>query len=204
MTEAPRILIVEDEPLIARNLEMILTAESYLVVGIVYDPKDVFSHIKHSKPDLVLLDINLNGEFEGLAIGMKLKDEYRLPFIFITSYADEAIINKAKLCKPGGYIVKPFDAVGIFATLEVAWYNHNNKGGKNLTLKDINKDLINPLTNKEFEILLELGNGKAYQEIAQEHFISINTVSTHIKSIYSKLDIHSRSEAILFISKLIR
>lgn len=190
-----RILIVEDEPLIARNLQQILLAKNYAVSGMVYDQVMALDKLAQKETDLVLLDINLNGKFSGLDIAEILFKKYQLPFIFITSYADEKTLEKAKTFQPSGYIVKPFDEKEIYAAIEVAWYNFQRSIRKHISLEELNEKIPTQLTPKQFSILLDLAAGKPYQKIADDHFVSINTVNSHVKSIYTKLGIHSRTEA---------
>jgi len=190
-----RILIVEDEPLIARNLQQILLAKKYVVSGIVYDQVLAIDKLAQKETDLVLLDINLNGKFSGLDIAEILFKKYRLPFIFITSYADQKTLEKAKTFQPSGYIVKPFDEKEIYAAIEVAWYNFQRNKKQHLSLEELNEKIPTPLTPKQFRILHDLAEGKPYQKIADDHYVSINTVNSHVKNIYSKLGIHSRLEA---------
>lgn len=190
-----RILIVEDEPLIARNLQQVLVAKNYVVSGIVYDQLNALDKLAQRETDLVLLDINLNGQFSGLEIAEVIFRKYQLPFIFITSYADEKTLEKAKVFEPSGYIVKPFDDKEIYAAIEVAWYNFQRRSQKYISLNELNEKIASPLTPKQYRILIDLVEGKPYQKIADDHFVSINTVNSHVKSIYTKLGIHSRMEA---------
>ena len=190
-----RILIVEDEPLIARNLQQILTVKNYIVSGMAYDQAKAVDKLAQKETDLVLLDINLNGQFSGLDIAAIIFKKYQLPFIFITSYADEKTLEKAKIFQPSGYIVKPFEEREIYAAIEVAWYNFQRKSQEYISLRELNEKITSHLTPKEFNILLDLAKGKPYQKIANDHFVSINTVNSHVKSIYTKLGIHSRTEA---------
>ena len=197
-----QILIIEDEPIIARNLEQILTLGRYRVIGISYDPVDAYDKLAKQNVDLVLLDINLNGQFEGLEIAQTIYKTYKIPFIFITSYADESILEKAKQYMPAGYIIKPFDENEIYANIKIAWYNYTKRYRNRITIAELNEHLQTPLTNKEFEIVMSLIKGKTYSQIAQDHFISINTVNSHIKSIYSKMGIHNKVGVIKFIETL--
>lgn len=189
-----RILIIEDEPLIARNLQQILAARNYTVSGIAFDKVNAIDKLAKGETDLILLDINLNGHFVGLEIAELIFKKYQLPFIFITSYADEKTLENAKVFEPSGYIVKPFEEREIYAAVEVAWYNFQRKRQEFISLKELNEKIRKPLTSKEYDVLLDLAKGKPYKKIAEDHFISINTVNSHVKNIYSKLGINSRAE----------
>jgi len=187
-----RILIVEDEPPIARNLQQILTSHDYTVSGIAYDVTSAYDHLAKGSADMVLLDINLNGQFSGLDIAATLHEKYHIPFVFITSYADPDTIEKAKTYQPAGYVVKPFTEDEIYAAIEIGWYNYSAPGADSLSLEFLNARLQEPLTEREFEVLQEVKRGTTYKDIADMYFISVNTVSTHIKKIYAKMHVHSR------------
>lgn len=190
-----RILIIEDEPIIARDLQQILTEKKYSISGIAYDQVEAMDKLARRETDLVLLDINLNGQFEGLKIAETIFKKYKLPYIFITSYADEKTLGTAKRSQPSGYVVKPFEEKEIYAAIEIAWYNHQQHCQEFLSLIVLNQKLKTHITPKEYAILLNLADGKTYQSIADNHFVSINTVNSHVKNLYSKLGIHSRTEA---------
>ena len=193
-----KILIVEDEPAIARNLEQILIKKGYQVTGVAFDREEAMDMIYNQPVDMALLDINLGGKMDGIELGKRLTQEFGIPFIFITSYADESTISEAKIALPSGYVVKPFDEREIYAAIEIAWHNAQHSSKKRINAQAINARIIDPLTTKEFEILQDLIQGKPYAQIAQSHFISINTVNTHIKNIYAKLGVRSKIEALHF------
>jgi DNA-binding NarL/FixJ family response regulator len=197
-----KILIIEDEPPIARNLQQILSARDYSVIGIAYDVTSAYDKLAQMQADLVLLDINLNGRFSGLEIAEVIHDKYHVPFIFITSYADADTLAKAKTFLPLGYIVKPFTEDEIYAAIEVGWYNYTRQQTDIITPEQVNPHLSEPLTQKEYEILLDLVKGKPYKEIGQEHFISVNTVNSHVKKIYAKFNLHTRGALTEFVRKL--
>lgn len=191
-----RILIVEDEPAIARNLAMMLQAKDYKIIGIAYNLLEAQDKLAQGETDLALLDINLGANLDGIEIGKLLHQKYHIPFIYITSYADDQVLAAAKITQPAGYIVKPFEERDVYAAIEIAWYNAQNSARSTLGLDAINAKIIEPLTNKEFEILQDLITGMPYAQIATEHYISINTVNSHIKKIYAKLGVRNKVEAL--------
>lgn len=116
------ILIVEDELLIAEMLSEMLQEIAHHVVGIAKNYADAISFLSHhfEKIDLVLLDINLSEDKDGLDLGKEIKTKYGLPIIFITSYSDAQIIKKAVSLLPESYIVKPFRKSDLVSSLELA------------------------------------------------------------------------------------
>lgn len=197
-----RILIVEDEPPIARYLQQILAAKKYNVSGIAYDTTEAYDKLGMGLTDLVLLDINLNGRFSGIDIAESLSTKFQIPFIFITSYADEDTLAAAKIFNPLGFIVKPFSEEEIYASIEIGWHNYTKQTRSHLSLEYINSKVAEPLTTREYVILQEVIKGAPYKDIAQKHHISINTASTHIKNLFTKLRVHSRGELTEFIRQL--
>jgi CheY-like chemotaxis protein len=100
-----RILIVEDEVLIANDLARTLEGMDYAVSAIAYDGNAALKEIATNAPDLVLLDINLGSQPDGIRIAEELQKTHQIPFIFLTSYATEMILDKAKKTQPVGYVV---------------------------------------------------------------------------------------------------
>lgn len=117
---AVRILIVEDEPLIAEDLRAHLEELGYEVCGTCDNALDAMSGIAERKPDLLLLDINLGDGADGVQLAGKLKAKHRMPFIFVTSHSDKATLERVKPLRPAGFIIKPFDENDLRAQIELA------------------------------------------------------------------------------------
>lgn len=112
-----RVLIVEDEPLIAENIAMYLNNHDFKVSGIAYDDEEAFGELKNNPPDAVLLDVNLESPKNGIDIAEYINSNNRIPFVFLTSYSDKTIVDRAKKTNPAGYIVKPFNEQTLYTTL---------------------------------------------------------------------------------------
>lgn len=125
-----KILIVEDESLVAMDMTDILTRLGYEVLPAAMGYKDAIAILETDKPDIVLVDINLSGSKTGIDIAQLLTDKYNLPFIFITSHSDEQTVKTAAATLPGGYLVKPFNAEDLFASIEVALANYAARNGQ--------------------------------------------------------------------------
>jgi DNA-binding NarL/FixJ family response regulator len=200
-----RVLIVEDEPLIAEDIAATLRLADFAVSGIAYSKQEALDEINSHVPDLALLDINLSGGTEGIEIADEIKKKYSLPFVFLTSYADKQTLEKAKQTEPAGYIVKPFSEASLYSTIEIALYNHAQKmkaGYPEPKLEKINRYLAASLSEREFEVLLMIYEGQPNKQICDLLFISLNTVKRHINNAYFKLDANSRSSAIARIREL--
>ncbi|GAA0878205.1 hypothetical protein GCM10009119_11730 [Algoriphagus jejuensis] len=202
-----QVLIVEDEPVIAEHIAHYLNNHSFKVCGIAYDDEEAKAILETRAADAAILDINLGGGMSGIEIAEFINQRYAIPFVFLTSYADRETIEQAKLVKPWGYIVKPFNENTIVATLEIAISNFaltNNPGYPGISLQEINKQLESPLSLREFEVLKLIYGGKTNQQIAEELFVSINTIKKHINNFYLKLEVASRTSAIVRLRELMR
>jgi len=124
MEQFPRILIAEDESVIAIDLAKTLEKLSYKVVGSSRNGKDVIKKAGELKPDLILMDILLDGKITGIQAAEEIMNTYDVPVIYLTAYADPATLEKAKLTEPFGYILKPFDERTLHTSIEMALYKH--------------------------------------------------------------------------------
>ncbi len=199
-----RVLIVEDEPVIAEDIAEHLMDVGYEIEAIAYSKEDALNALAVSSPDIVLLDIHLEDNMDGIEIAEYLHTKCDIPFIFLTSYANRSIIDEVKQSQPMGYVVKPFNKGDLFSSIEIALYNYAQLfKPRNFNLESINKRINSPLTAKEFEILVDLYEGNTNKQMVDKHFVSINTIKTHIQRIYQKMETNSRSSTIAKIRSLL-
>ena len=200
-----KILIVEDEPLIAQHISMYLNNNDFTVSGIAYDYEEAMNELHNNPPDAVILDINLDSAQDGIDIATHINKKMRIPFLFLTSYSNKETLQRAKAVEPSGYIVKPFNERTLLATLEIAISNFSQRSNQQvpvLVLDKINKHLLSPLTDREFDVMQLIYAGKTNNQLAAELFVSLNTVKVHIKNAYLKLDAPSRTKAIARLREL--
>ena len=191
MTLLPRILIVEDDPLIAEDLYDLCQIQGYPVCPIAYNAGQALIHLKECKPQIAILDINLSDELDGIEIARKIEDDYRIPYLFLTSYSDANTLERVYGLNYRGYIVKPFNKNQLFAPLDLAW-----KQSQPQRTKDISQWLLDhnlKLTGREMDVFLRLIKGETVSELSEKLSISPNTAKYYIKNIYTKLDVHSRA-----------
>src|SRR5262245_20651974 len=125
MSEAAhRILVVEDQRLIAADIENTLKKLGYVVVDNVSSGEDAISASDRLRPELVLMDVRLRGEMDGIQAAEIIRDRFNVPVVYLTAYADEETILRAKKTTPFGYLVKPFNERELRATIEIAFYTH--------------------------------------------------------------------------------
>lgn len=134
-----RIFIVEDDPLIADTLEAICEDIGYHCIGIEDNSEDALKEISAMLPDLVLLDINLEGEKDGVFVAETLSKETKIPFVFITAYVNDNTLKRCSATQPSGYIVKPFKTIDVKVAIEMAFMSPSkiDKEVKDIT---VNKD----------------------------------------------------------------
>lgn len=119
-----KILVVEDESIVAKDIQGTLKKLGYLVPTTVNSGEKAIEEIEEGKPDLVLMDIMLKGQVSGIEAANIIKERFGIPVIFLTAYADDNTLSKAKLSEPYGYIIKPFREKELQTTIEIALYKH--------------------------------------------------------------------------------
>lgn len=120
--EKTKILVVDDEKIITMHLEELLPNMGYNVVGTASTGIEAIRKARKLNPDLVLMDIIMPGEMNGIDAAKEIKDELDIPIIFLTAFADDKIVEKAKTSEPFSYIVKPFQGQELKAAIEIAVY----------------------------------------------------------------------------------
>lgn len=116
-----KILVVEDEMIIAEDIKRSLLNYKYEVLGVEGTGSGAIAKIRAEKPDLVLMDIKIEGDLDGIETARKINDEFDLPIVYLTANADEATLTRAKETKPYGYLVKPFEEIDLNATIQIAF-----------------------------------------------------------------------------------
>ena len=144
-----RILIAEDEALVAADLSRCLSEIGYEIAGIVDTGEEAVSQTLALRPDLVLMDIRLKGHLDGIEAAGQIRTAYRPPppVVFLTSYADEETLARAGYCEPFAYIVKPYDVRALRAAVQTAFYRHNAE----LRIRELER--------RQATTLRSLGNG---------------------------------------------
>lgn len=198
MENHKRVLIVEDDPLIAEDISESLKEIGYTIAGIAYDSTEAMTMIRSTDPHIAILDINLESEKDGIEIGEYLQNNMQIPFIYLTSYSDKSTLERAKKTRPMAYIVKPFDERDLYTALEIALFNFQSANdGDVISCEELNKKILGSFTPKEYEIILQIMEGYANKQLAEANFVSLNTIKTHLKNIYDKLEVNSRTQVIV-------
>jgi len=170
-----KILIVEDERIIAEDIKRTLGNFGYEVAGIVSAGNDAISIANETKPDLVLMDIMLEGSMTGIQAAAQIRNDIGAPVIYLTAYANEKTLQSAKITEPFGYIIKPFEERELHATIEMAFYRHKIekaiqlKTSQQEQLLESARHLTSSLDLKE--VLEQIGSGA--KKIMKAHSCAI-------------------------------
>ncbi len=124
MDSETRILIVEDESIVAIDLQKTLENSGYKIIGLVRSGELAVKKAFELNPDLILMDIMLEGKLTGIEAAAEIGRKKDIPVIYLTAYANESTLSQAKLTQPFGYILKPFDEKNLVSTIEMALYKH--------------------------------------------------------------------------------
>jgi two-component system, cell cycle sensor histidine kinase and response regulator CckA len=120
-----QILIVEDEHIVALDIKRHLEKFGYSVCGMYSTGEETLRDVGSLMPDLILMDIKLQGKLDGVEVAREINENYRIPVILLTAYADEETVARAKITQPFGYIIKPFEERELRTTIEIALYRHS-------------------------------------------------------------------------------
>src|SRR5262249_44979975 len=118
------ILIVEDQRVVARDIAEHVTRLGYAVVGITGSGEEAVRLAEEVRPHLVLMDIRLDGAVDGGQAAQQIRERVHVPVVYLTAYADEEMLGRAKVTEPFGYILKPFEERELRTVIEMALYKH--------------------------------------------------------------------------------
>ena len=178
------VLVVEDESIVSKDIQHSLKKLGYNVVGASATGEKAIELAGSEKPDIVLMDIMLKGDMNGIEAAETIKDNHSIPVIFLTAYADESTLAKAKITQPYGYILKPFKEIDLHTTIEMAIYKH----GKEWEVVKERDLLFSIVENKESgngfifvksnSKLVKLKNNEIYYIEALKDYVVIHTKET--------------------------
>jgi DNA-binding LytR/AlgR family response regulator len=180
----PNILVVEDESIVSKDIQHSLKKLGYHVVGAASTGEKALELVRLERPDIVLMDIMLKGEMNGIETAEIIRTELAIPVIFLTAYADESTLAKAKITEPYGYIIKPFKEIDLHTSIEMAIYKHSKEQEiireRDLLFsiienKEVSADFIFVKSNSR---LVKLKTEDIYYIEALKDYVVIHTVDT--------------------------
>ncbi len=119
-----KILVVEDEGLVAAEIKTRLESLGYAVPEIAFTGQQAIDATAKTRPDLVLMDIGLKGDIDGIETAVQIRTLFDVPVVYLTAYSDDETLKRAKMSEPFGFIVKPFEELNLHTTIEIAIYKH--------------------------------------------------------------------------------
>lgn len=131
-----RVLVVEDESIVALGIKHKLENMGHTAVKMVATGEDAITAAKEHQPDIILMDIVLKGDMDGIEAAQAIHDQMDIPIIYLTAYADEEMLTRAKVTEPYGYIIKPFKSSELNANIEMAYYKHKSSKKQREIIKE--------------------------------------------------------------------
>jgi DNA-binding LytR/AlgR family response regulator len=177
------VLVVEDESIVAKDIQQSLIKLGYNVIGTASTGEKAVLLAEEFMPDIVLMDIMLKGGMNGIDTAAQIKEKLSIPVIFLTAYADEGTLAKAKVTEPYGYIIKPFKEIDLHTSIEMALYKHK-KESEILKEREILYSIIENKESKDFIFvksnsrLVKLNTKEIYYIEALKDYVVINTLNT--------------------------
>ena len=192
------ILIVDDDISMVMYLEELLAENGYQLAGSAHTGKDALEKARKYHPALVLMDIKLGEGMDGIQTAMTLREELGIPCIFITGHDNQHLLNRAKQCRPLGYILKPLNEKQFLTDMEMALFEIRARNGKTDPLDENFPHKLPPeygdLTPAEIRVAYQIRRGKTSKEVAEILSISEKTVQWHRKNIRKKLKLTNTNE----------
>ncbi len=145
-----KILIVEDDMITAADISMQLTQSGYEISGITPRGEDALKSIEATRPDLVLMDVNLKGTLDGVETAQKIYDQYGIPLIFLTANADGSTFSRAKAAKPYAFISKPFQPSDLEHAIDLTLERVMDEGAMDIAVDSGVADKKHVLTDRVF------------------------------------------------------
>lgn len=181
-----RILIVEDEPIVALDLKLVLEQNGHKVVGIADCADAAFQLTLEAAPELALMDVNIKGSMNGIETARILRERYNVPAVFLTAYSDEPTLTKAAEQMPLGYLIKPFSENEVKAAIHIGLHKRTKDAELHLqATRDSLTGLLNRATildffEKELDRAARLQSNTGFLMIDVDHFKDINDTYGHL------------------------
>jgi DNA-binding response OmpR family regulator len=172
------IIIVEDDEITALNLKLSLQKHGYEIVGMYDNAAEAKEKIASYRPDVIIIDISLQESNDGIELAKTIRQNYSIPFIYLTSYSDDDIISEAIKTEPYGYIVKPFDPSSLHATIQMAIFKFEmeNKRSEEAPTPKLDQNSVEKLLYAKRESdkpIVSFSNGY-YMDISQDEIFYNN------------------------------
>lgn len=183
------ILVVENEAIVSKDIQQSLKKLGYNVVGAVDTGEKSIAKANETKPDLVLMDIMLKGDMSGIEAAEEIRNALHIPVIYLTAYADESTLSKAKVTEPYGYIIKPFKEIDLRTSIEMALYKYSKE-------KEVVKErdfLYSLVENKDGDDVIFVKSNSRLVKVKTTEIIFVEALKDYviINTERAKFTIHS-------------
>ncbi|MDF0555205.1 EAL domain-containing protein [Kamptonema sp. UHCC 0994] len=153
-----KILIVEDESIIAEDIADSLKTLGYSISAIVFSGEEAIQLAGDMQPDLVLMDIHLQGKMDGITAAEEIRSRFQIPVVYLTAYADDNTLQRVNATKPFGYVVKPFEEKNLHSAIQIALHRHQYDCLTNLPNRSLLRERLNQILEKQkaFQALIPI------------------------------------------------
>jgi len=200
-----KILIVEDEPIIADDLHFILEEMGYNSTTSVHTGEDAIKFLQNNDTDLVLLDINLAGKVDGVQVAEYIQDNKEMPYIFLTSLSDDHTISRVKKTSPAGYMVKPIDEKTLKVNIELALSQYQSTKSKKREYSDVYyvKDKIR-MTKIQIDdiICLEASSNYTVLKTSSKKFVISQTLKRVLENLNPEIFVRIHKSYVVNVNKI--
>ncbi|MET0759914.1 MAG: response regulator [Flavobacterium sp.] len=187
MNHPLNILVVEDEYITQKTISVFLREMGYNVIGTAMDAAEALDILENNKVEFALLDITIQGEKDGIWIANHLKDNYKIPHVFLTAYTDEITIKNAIATNPYGYLIKPFQKAELFSSIEIAILNFNKQ--------------VQPSEESKNGFVF-IKHNEVYEKVMLDSILYIECQKNYLLLFSSQKEYRFRSTITEFLSKL--
>lgn len=183
------ILVIEDEAIVSKDIQQSLKKLGYNIVGSAATGEKAIELANEFKPDLVLMDIMLKGDMSGIEAAEQIRANCKIPVIYLTAYADENTLSKAKVTEPYGYIIKPFKEIDLHTSIEMALYKHAKE-------RDVIKErdfLYALVENKDAEGVIFVKSNSRLVKVKTNEILFVEALKDYVvvNTMTAKYTIHS-------------
>lgn len=183
------LLVVEDESIVSKDIQQSLKKLGYNVVGAASTGEKAIELARENMPDIVLMDIMLKGDMNGIEAADQIRAELNIPVIYLTAYADEGTLARAKVTEPCGYIIKPFKEIDIHTSIEMAIYKHKRES-------EVRKErdmLYSIVENKDSKDFIFVKSNSRLVKLRTEDIYFVEALKDYvvINALNSRYTIHS-------------
>lgn len=187
------ILVVEDESIVSKDIQLSLKKLGYNVIGAATTGAKAIEMALELQPDIILMDIMLKGDINGIRATKRIQTRANIPVIYLTAYADENTLERAKVTQPYGYIIKPFKEIDLQTSIEMALYKHK----KQLEILD-DRDRLYSIVNNESVDYIFVKNNTQLVKLKAEDVLYIEALKDYVNIVTrdKKYMIHSTMKAI--------